>query len=668
MRNFIRKINMGIVNFILLFAALSGMAYLLIDGRKLGTALIVLIALTLLTLINILIYFAKQRDKLKQVKSLSFYADKETDLCPGSVEHFMLPLVFLDDDGRYIWANDLFRNIFKDERAMLRELDELFVVGINGRVSAGLSDLTTDVSFGGRNFKMFTDVIKAEKKQEKTCLFMIYFVDTTELADLQDEFNRKRTAIGEIAIDSYDEIFQASGEAVTNEISVELSKIFDKWLEGTNAVIKKLVRDRYILIIEDEALKNLEKDKFSVLALAKKISVGNKIPVTLSIGIGARGENSENNYNAASQALELALSRGGDQAVIRTTHKDYYYGGSSVDLESINKVKARVIASMLKSEISKSSNVLIMGHAVADLDALGATLCIHRACTFLGIPSKIILNEGNPSINAALNKLNQLDEYEDVFIQTSYALNLIEPQTLAVVVDTSRQSISECPKLLDYVERVAVIDHHRKSADYIKNTVLDYSETYASSTCELLIEVLQYMIPNASIPPLEAETMYAGIIVDTKNFTLKTGSRTFEVASYLKSQGVNTVSVRQYFQPDMETYSAVSAVTANAKMFSGKIAIAHCAAGTKNQKLVTALAADELLNISGVDASFVISDMGGDNISISGRSFGEVNVQVILEKLGGGGHITAAACVMKGATPEFAERELTKYIVEYLEK
>lgn len=663
----IRKLNLTVINFILLFISLSVSAYILIVRGSLGAAFILLIVLTAITTFNILLFFAKQRDRLRRIKLLTFYAEGNLHPGPGAIPFFRLPLVFLSENGKFLWGNELFRGIFPDDTHMQKTLWHLYIVHLRGKLENQTLMMSVPVEFAGRNFYMMTNVVRLDSGNRDSFAIMLYFSENTEFIRLKKIYHSRQTAIAEIAIDSYQEIFQSSGESVINSISVELAKIFEKWLADTNAVIKKLVRDRYILILEEDALLKLEEEKFGVLNQVKRISVGNRIPVTLSIGIGAHGESVAANYDAASQALELALSRGGDQAVVRDQGKDSYYGGSSMDLESLSKVKARIIADLLKKEILRSSRVLIMGHQVADMDSLGASLCVHRACQFLGVKSKIILNGSNPAIEVMMTKLQALPDYADLFINTSYALNLVDDDTLAVVVDTSRQSMTECPKLLDYAPRIAVIDHHRKAADYLKDTVLDYSESYASSSGELMIEVLQYMIPHASLPVMEAEAIYAGILVDTKNFTFKTGTRTFEVASYLRRQGVDTVGVRQYFQPDFDTYAQVSRVTSSVKLIEGRIAIARCEGGIKNQKLVTAMAADQLLNIAGVDASFVLADADG-NVAVSARSLGEINVQVILEKMGGGGHLIAAAAVLQNISLDFAERELVKNIMEYLEK
>ncbi len=334
-------------------------------------------------------------------------------------------------------------------------------------------------------------------------------------------------------------------------------------------------------------------------------------------------------------------------------------------MERRTKVRARVISNLLKEEIDKSKRVLIMGHNNCDMDSLGASLALYRACCIRNIKANIILNSENPSISAMINKLNTIQEYEDVFINTSHALNLVDDSTLVIVVDTYNQSLTECPKLLDYASRIALIDHHRRGSDFIKNTVLDYAETYASSTSELLVEILMYFEPNLTIPTVEAEALYAGILVDTKNFTFKTGIRTFESASFLRGQGVDTISVKQYFQPDIQTFIQVCNVASSAEILYGNISIAICGQDVKNPKFISALAADQMLNVAGIDASFVLCELGGI-VFISGRSLGEINVQVILEKLGGGGHLTAAGAAIKDVSVSYAKKSLKDAIDSYI--
>ena len=661
----VRYANLGVINFIMLALSLLLASYYCFSNGNISVAVISLILLLLCIVLNVAVLLIRKRYRTRRAKMLSVYTDGEDKGPAGTVSDLNIPMAFLTEDGKLVWANEKLKSVFPDTIKMSQELRTLYAVKLKGKLENSSLDLTSRVDFCDRVFEMNVNVVRTENSGPESFMIVLYFFEDTELVNTLKLYNDKRTAVAEIAVDSYDEIFQSSGEAVVNEISVELAKIFERWTYESGAVIKKLVRDRYLLICDDVALANFEKTKFGVLDMVKKISVGNKIQVTLSIGVGAHGSDAADNYRLAADALELALSRGGDQAVVRKDGKDSYFGGSNVDVESINRVKARVMSSMLKEEISKSSIVLIMGHRQADMDAIGSALLIYRMCSFVGVKAYIVLNESNPSIDAFYTKLMADEGYEDVIIDTSYALNLIDPDMLTVIVDTNRPGLTECPKLLEFSGRVAVIDHHRRAADFIKNTVLDYTETYASSTGELLVELLRHMSPDADIPLIEAEAVYAGILVDTKNFTFKTGSRTFEAAAFLRSRGVDTVSVRQYFQPDMEMYSAVSRITSDVDLKYGRIAVARCPGDVKNQKLASAMAADRLLDISGVDASFVLSD-SGDGVSISGRSWGEINVQVVLEKLGGGGHITSAGALLKDVSISEAQEKLIGALESYI--
>jgi c-di-AMP phosphodiesterase-like protein len=661
----VRFVNLAIVNFIMLALSLLLATYYCFSNGIISAAVISLVLLILCVVLNVSILLIRKRYRIKRAKALSVYTDGIDRGPAGTVSDLNIPMAFLTEDGKFVWANEKLKEIFPDPINMTQELAAVYAIKLKGKLDNSTLDLSSRVEFGDRVFEMNVNVVRTENSGPESFMIVLYFFEDTELVDTLKLYNDKRTAVAEIAVDSYDEIFQTSGEAVVNEISVELAKIFERWKGDSGAVIKKLVRDRYLLICDDTALTDFEKNKFNVLDMVKRISVGNRIQVTLSIGVGAHGNDAEDNYNLAADALDLALSRGGDQAVVRKDGKDSYYGGSNVDVESINRVKARVMASMLKEEISKSSIVLIMGHKQADMDSIGSALLAYRACVFAGVKAYIVLNESNPSIDAFYGKLRADSDYDDVIIDTSYALNLIDENMLTIVVDTSRPGLTECPKLLEYSGRVAVIDHHRRAADFIKDTVLDYTETYASSTGELLVELLRHMSPDADIPMIEAEAVYAGILVDTKNFTFKTGSRTFEAAAFLRARGVDTISVRQYFQPDMEMYSAVSRITSEANLKYSRIAVARCPADVKNQKLASAMAADRLLDIAGVDASFVLSDSNG-GVSISGRSWGDINVQVILEKLGGGGHITSAGAFIQDASMAEAEEKLSGALESYI--
>lgn len=668
---FFKKINMQIVNFavVMIMAVITALSLLAI--KKYAAFVGVLIFFMCFSFVNILVYVVNRKINIKTVKNLSYYLyEDNSQIGAGAITQFRLPIAFLTPKGKLIWANDELNQIFENKNKLKNLLYEFFSIKLRPQIEYNNKDKFFYETVGERSFIVYYSIVNTEAEDKPDFVVMLYFVETTEFTDLQKLYNKRRTAIGEIIVDSYEEIYQQSGEAVMNQITVELSKIFDKWLQGKKALLKKRTRDKYLLVIEDDGLHQLEKDKFSVLNEAKKINVGNNIPVTLSIGIASYNDSVEENFNAAASALELALDRGGDQAIVRIDNKDTFYGASDIELESLNKVKSRLTADLLKKEILASKKVFIVGHKFPDMDALGSALAIYRACTELGVPSNIILNSSNPTIDIMMNNLKKSGEYEDVFIGTSRALTETNmTNLLLVVVDVFSRDKTECPEIFEHIDRVVVIDHHRKNADHIKGAIIDYSESYASSTSELIIELLNYMIQNINLHPLEVEAMYAGILIDTKYFTFKTGTRTFDAAAFLRKQGVDTVSVRKYCQPDMQTFIDISRVTSNARIVLNKISISRVPLSMDNKDMVASIASDQMLDVLGVEASFVLAEDNGNVVKIKGRSKGKINVQIILEKMNhGGGHFTAAATFMKDISVEDAEAELILKIADYLKQ
>ena len=668
---FIKKINMQIVNFVVVMIMSVVAALLLLSGKKFGAFTVLIIFFSLFTFINILFYLINRKAKIRTVKNLSYYLYNDNEkIGAGAITQFKLPIAFLTPRGKLIWANDELCTVFETKNQLKKVLYEFYNIKLRPQIEYNNKDKIFTETFNNRSFIIYNSVINTEESDKEDFTIMLYFVDITEFTDLQKLFKKRRTAIGEIVVDSYEEIYQSSGEAVVNQITVELSHIFDRWLKDKKALLKKCTRDRYVLIIEDEELHQLEKDKFSVLDEAKKISVGNNIPVTLSIGIASYNDSVEENYKIASAALELALDRGGDQAIVRINDKDTFYGASDIELESLNKVKSRLTAHLLKKEILANKKVFILGHRFPDMESLGSALAIYRACTELGVQANIILNSSNPTIEIMMNNIKNSGEYEDVFIDTSRALT--ETNTtdlLLVVVDVFSKDKTECPQIFEHIDRVVVIDHHRKNADHIKGAIIDYSESYASSTSELIIELLNYMIQNINLRPLEVEAMYAGILIDTKYFTFKTGTRTFDAAAFLRKQGVDTISVRKYCQPDMQTFIDISRVTSNARIVLDRISISKVPLNIENKDMVASIASDQMLDVLGVEASFVLAEEHGNVVKIKGRSKGKINVQIILEKMNhGGGHFTAAATFLKDVSVDDAEAELILNIADYLKQ
>lgn len=671
-KNFFEKLNMILVNIIF-----SSIVFVVFSYFFLTRELFFLFALSsslflVFLAVNIFVFFFKKKLLEDKVKRISFMS-RGKDIYAGesSVHNFGLPLAFISDSGHFIWCNELFEGLFEDKQIMRRELKDMFNLYIASKIELLSDDFSFEQNINGKEYLVKTAIVTHESGKNDGFSVMVYLIDKSNEKNIKRLYDSQRIAVGEIVVDSYEEIYQTNGEIVINSINVELSKIIDRWLNGKKAVAKKMVRDRYFIVMEYDSLQEIIKDKFSILSDVKKINVGNSIPVTLSIGVSALWDSVSENEANIPKAIESVTSRGGDQAVVMIKDKkDEFYGAGNVEFESLNEVKARVVANQLKELILNSSKVIIMGHAIpdTDMDSLGACLAVYRASTLLGKRARIVLKENKEMLKVMLDDLKASKEYEDVFITTSYALAIRDEKTLVVVVDVSDAPRSEAPRLLEGAERIAVIDHHRRGSAYIRNTLLDYNEVNASSTSELMVEILRYMHPGLSIPKLEAEALYAGILVDTKNLVFKTGRRTFAAAAFLRGENVDTVTVRKYTQPDLDTFLEISNVTKNAKIFEDKIAISRVTDKISNSDLVISIAADQMLNVLGIEASFVLYRFDDGSVKITARSLGEINVQVIMSRLGGGGHLTAAATVIKNANSvDSVEKMLTEQIKAYLE-
>ena len=451
------------------------------------------------------------------------------------------------------------------------------------------------------------------------------------------------------------------------QILAKVEKNIYDWAMLTNGLVVKSDRDTFIYVFEQQYLEQLKENKFDILDNVKNIKMEAGLQITLSIAVSNEGETNYEKYKSALAAMDIALGRGGDQAVLRENGKYSFFGGRTLELEKRTKVKARIVAQALEELIKESKNVIIMGHTNADIDAMGAGLGIYRLVRSLEKDAYIIKSKVGTSLDSFLESIKDEEEYKNVIIDESDALNIVTENTLLVVVDTNKKNYVEAPELLEKTNKIVVIDHHRRSAEYIDNAVLTFHEVYASSASELVTELIQYSSIDVGLTTIEAESLYAGIMVDTKNFTFKTGVRTFEAAAYLRKCGVDIIKVKKWFQSDLESYNIIADIVKKAEIIKESIAISICDKEEKIVGLICAKAADELLTISDITASFVIGNLG-DKICISGRSIGDINVQLILEKLGGGGHITLAGAQVEGKTIEEVKEELIKCIDEYFEE
>jgi c-di-AMP phosphodiesterase-like protein len=585
--------------------------------------------------------------------------------------NFPMPLVIAEPDGSIIWYNPAFRDIsehtdaFEGEvKAVVKELrDELPA----NNAEQKYMPISRQINVNGRHYNVLISIARRDPQDAMSCILILYFIDTTELVTLRKTYADEKMVAGICVIDNYDDLMQSMEDPVKPQMLAEIDKRVVRWISFTNGIIKKFERDKYLFIFEHKYMKELEEKKFEILDAVKEINIGNKLPVTLSLGFGLNGGTLAENLSFASASIDLALGRGGDQVVLKNGENFSFFGGKTRELEKRTKVKARVIAYAMRELIDQAENVLIMGHENGDIDSLGASLGLYRIVRSRGREAYIVLNRLNPTIEKLAERIRKDEEYADLFITGSEAMDLLGRKTLLIVVDNHRGSFAEVPELVDECEQVVVIDHHRRGADYIQDTVLTYQEPYASSTCELVTEVIQYIDEKLKLSQLEAEALYAGIVIDTKNFTFKTGVRTFEAASYLKRHGVDTVAVKKLFQNDIETYLKISAVVSEAELIDGDIAISACGEDAENPQLIAAKAADELLNLSGITASFVLCSVDGE-VWISGRSLGEINVQMILEKLGGGGHLSVAGAQLADTDINDAKERLKYAIMNYKEE
>jgi c-di-AMP phosphodiesterase-like protein len=506
--------------------------------------------------------------------------------------------------------------------------------------------------------------VKIDHGDNEDYTTILYFIDCTEKIKLEKSIVDNDYCLGIIMIDNYEEISQRlSTEAKPILIAQVEKKLYD-WAEKYNSLIIKTDRDRFFCITTHEQLQNIVKDKVSILDEIKNIDIPELSQATLSVAFSNDGKNIIEKDKSTRAVIDIALGRGGDQAIIKIDGKYEFFGGRTVEIEKRTKVKARTVSNALKELIKESDNVILMGHINGDMDSIGSSLGLYRFAQTLGKDAKIINQTRGIGLENFIESAQKTDEYSKCFITEEQAMDFIKPNTLLIVVDTNKKSYVDAPSVLDKVNKVVVVDHHRRSTDYIENAILTFHEVYASSASELVTEILEYSPVKVELTPLEKETLYAGIMLDTKNFTFKTGVRTFEACAYLRKCGVNIIRVKKWFQSDLETYQTIAEIVSKSEIINDSIAISVYEENDKNANIIVAKAADELLTIGGITASFVLGRMD-DKVYISGRSIGEINVQLILEKLGGGGHITLAGAQLENISLEDAKQELINRINEY---
>lgn len=572
----------------------------------------------------------------KHIQELTLNVDSAAK---SSLINSPFPLIIMENNGNIVWKSSKFVNEFINID-INNYLDELIKV-TNQQINQNLNDksknrkIETDMIIGNKLYEIKGEYVKTkqnEKKHKTEYMVIFYFFDKTEHNNLLREKEELKTCVGMIVVDNYEEVMQRIPTETRPQVAAELEKNIYDWVLISEGLVVKNERDRYTFIFKHKFLQKVLDTKFNILDKVKEIKLEDKINLTLSISLAVDGDSIYEQSKTANNIIDLALGRGGDQAVVLRNGKYDFFGGKTQELEKRTRVKARIIAIALEKLIKESENVIIMGHKNPDMDSIGSSLGIAKLAKVLEKDTFIISETAGKPVESFMEELNKDEKYEKLFINKQEALNKVTENTVLIIVDTHKKGLIEVPELLQKTDKVVIIDHHRRVTDCIENAILLFHEVYASSAAELVTEVLQYTEKEVKLDTIEAEALYGGIMVDTKNFTLKTGVRTFEAAAYLKKSGIDIIKIKKWFQSDLESYNLISDVVRNAEIIEDNIGIAIYDKQDNDVSLICAKAADELLTISNVIASFVIGNIG-NKICISGRSLGDVNVQVILEKL-----------------------------------
>ena len=612
-------------------------------------------------LYTIWVYNKRKGELSTYINELTFSVDSAAK---NTLINSPFPLIIMETNGNVIWRSSTFNKEFANV-GINAYIDDL-AKEIKLEIQDNNFELDKKVNIDNKIYHVIGDYVKMKKKdrrKEVKHMITLYFIDITNEVELMNKYNNAKTCMGIIMLDNYEEIIQRISEENKPQVIAAIEKKLHEWASTCNGVIIKKERDTFVLVFEQQYLLEMENNKFTILDEMKEIETEEGMPITLSIAISNEGESNYEKYESALAAMDIALGRGGDQAVVRKEGKYNFFGGKTQEVEKRTKVKARVISHALEELIQKSDKVMIMGHLNGDIDSIGSSLGIYRLAKTFEKETYIVNNTYGLSVENLITTLKE-EGYGDVIIDKNQAINMISPNTLLIVVDTHKRSYVEVPELLEKTEKIVVIDHHRKSEDFIENAILTFHEAYASSAAELVTEIVEYASKEVTLEQIEAESLYAGIMMDTKNFTFKTGVRTFEAAAYLRKYGIDIIKVKKWFQSDFESYTVIADIVKKAEIVNDTIAISIYDEKDKNANLICAKAADELLTISNITASFVLGRLG-EKICISGRSIGDINVQVILEKMGGGGHITLAGAQLEGFTMEEAKTELIIRINEY---
>lgn len=612
-------------------------------------------------ILNDVIYFANQYDALER----------------RILEELALPYALLDMKGNMVWSNKLFSDITGRDQFYRKSVTTVFPEITADKLPVPEKKEITEVSvcFGERIYRVVMQRVTMGELMNKSGLFdeeqngmsviALYCYDETELKDTIQKIDEDKLVVALAYLDNYDEALESVEEVRRSLLIALIDRKITKYFSNYDGLVRKLEKDKYFLIMKKSSLDVLKEQRFHILDEVKTVNIGNEMAVTLSIGIGFGASTYLQNYDYSRIAIEMALGRGGDQVVIKNENTITYIGGKAQQMEKSTRVKARVKAQALKEFIGARDRVVVMGHKITDVDALGAAIGIYRAGKTLGKPVHIVVNDPTTSIRPLMAGYIDNPDYEpSMFIDSQQARELVDNNTVVVVVDTNKPSYTECQDLLYLTKTIVVLDHHRRGSEVIQNAVLSYVEPYASSACEMVAEILQYFSDDVRMRNMEADSLFAGIMIDTNNFTTRAGVRTFEAAAFLRRSGADVTRVRKLLRDDLDSYKARAEAVRSAEIYRGCYAIARCPSeGLKSPTVVGAQAANELLNIAGVKASFVMTKYNNE-VYISARAIDEVNVQLMMERMGGGGHLNIAGAQVRASVEE-TERML-KDIIDQL--
>ena len=656
-----RLLEPSMALYFLVLLALTGAAVLLEQYY--------LASVELLLTVFLFLYFryTSSRRKKAILKYIQTTAGAAMDTASNGTLEMPLPMVLLNvSSGEIVWANAIFSQLTGSRDSLFsQKISDIFPDFELVWLAEGKNQCPQELVFQGHRYRVMGNLVHAEGSTSPVLLAAVYLLDQTELLRTYDEYTASRPVVAIILIDNYDELTTNLPENNISTMSAAIDVKINEWATGIGGLLRKVERNRYIFVFEARYLPKMTEQKFSLLESIRTVTSPSGISATISLGIGKDGSSFEEDYSFAALSIETALARGGDQAVVKDRYNFSFYGGRSKEAERQTKVRSRVMANSLVELASQSSTIFVMGHKNADLDAIGAAVGIVCICRKLGKRPYIVVDLDQNAAMSLITKLSALPEYEGCFISGQDALLMADSDSLLVVVDTNRPDQVEDRALLESLSRIAVIDHHRRAADYIQNVILNLHEPFASSASELVAELLEYAVEPQDILPLESEALLAGIVLDTKNFGVRTGGRTFEAAAFLRRTGADTVDVKKLFQSNLEDTLSKYKIIQSARLYRGDIAIS--ALEDSATRTIASQAADELLNISGILTSFVLYPDENQRVIICARSIGDVNVQVILEPLGGGGNAATAGAQVPGKSVREVLMELVASIDKFYE-